>query len=132
MPLLRYLVLLASGLQIGVGVYLLLRFVAYQPSDTVGLGVCGGLVVIGIASIATLCVGARPSLSRTSTSKLNALGFAAIIGCCAWMIYTERQSGIEFHRLQFLLYAFGACALPFLVNGMALGALERRGRKLAM
>ena len=69
MSILRFLVLLASTLQLGIGGYAAYRLLYLEVPDLVGLVICSTIIIAGLASISGLYVRPKPSLSRRSVER---------------------------------------------------------------
>ena len=131
MSILRFLVLLASTLQLGIGGYAAYRLLYLEVPDLVGLVICSTIIIAGLASISGLYVRPKPSLSRRATVKLNMLILGLVLAAASVMLLFEHKQGAADARLRVLILVFAAGAMPFLVNGIALALIERRVRRLA-
>lgn len=131
MSVLRFLVLLASSLQLGIGGYAAYRLLYLEVPDLVSLVICSTIIIAGLASISGLYARPKPSLSRQATIKLNMLILGLVLAAASVMILFEHQQGAAEARLRLLILVFTASAMPFLVNGLALAMIERRMRRLA-
>jgi hypothetical protein len=131
MRVLRTLVLLASIAQVAVGAYIAYRLLWIEVPDLVGLLLCSAIIIAGLASLSCLHISPRPSLSRRSTVKLNLVILLLALVAASVMIGFEYNRGASTEKLQWFAMVFAIGATPFLVNGLALGVIERRVKKLA-
>ena len=131
MSFLRSLVLLASSLQMLAGSYIGYRYLHEGKTDLLALILCALLVLSGLTSLSGLLARPKPSVSRVSTVKLNMLFCGLILISAGTMALIEYQQGVTRDRLEFMAMAAAIVAAPFLINGMALGLIEQRMKKLA-
>ena len=133
MPILRFLVLLASVLQLIIGTYAAYRLLYLEVPDIVGLAICSTIIIAGLASLSGLWVRSRPSLSRRATIKLNMVLLGLLLrGATILIAFEHQQVGSDSGRAHLLVLVALACAAPFLINGLALALIERRMRRLAI